>query len=175
METSNTQFILCLLDLMQDVLSSLHFTSVYAKYGFFICFEIPAHIIVFNWFVELNFKFNGNPSISLRYEAVVHMRLTGIIYLFLICFNLATCVQCTYKKALSTKVGETGYDACRAIRDAEHVDISNAVDMYDRWLQCSRSRDTRHMRRRSIAAAVQHVTRLENLYRLGVSGITRRF
>ena len=70
----------------------MHFTCVYAKYGFFICFEIPARIIVFNWFVDLNFKFNRNPSSSLRYEAVVLMGLIGIIYLFLICFNLATCV-----------------------------------------------------------------------------------
>jgi len=64
-------------------------------------------------------------------------------------------------------VGETGYDACRAIRDTEHVDISNAVDMYDRWLLCSRSRDTRHMRRRSIAAAVQHGDSLGNLVSFG--------
>jgi hypothetical protein len=43
------------------------------------------------------------------------------------------------------------------IRDAELVEISNAVDtgLYDGGLWCSRSCDLRHMRRRSTAAAVQ--------------------
>jgi hypothetical protein len=69
--------------------SSLHFTFVYAKYVWFLCMGISAHIIVFKWFVDLSNKFNGNPSSNLRFEAVVLMRLFGLIYFFLLSLNFA--------------------------------------------------------------------------------------
>jgi hypothetical protein len=47
---------------------------------------------------------------------------------------------------------------CPVTGDAGLVHISDAVNigLYDRGLQCSRSYDSMHMRRRSTAAAVQH-------------------
>jgi len=39
-----------------------------------------------------------------------------------------------HKNALRRGVDQIEYEASHAIRGTEHVDISNTVDMYDRWL-----------------------------------------
>jgi hypothetical protein len=42
------------------------------------------------------------------------------------------------------------------IREAEIVEVSTAVDIYDRRLSCSRSRDSTHVRRRAHLRQLEH-------------------